>query len=105
MEIYKSVSIPVKQPKLFQILLSFPCDRGALLPKWTALGVKTKFDATCKMVRSDWPRILGGSPGQSAGREKCSPFMQSGGGSPRRGSPFVQSGSSATEGFGLGLMV
>jgi len=40
-------------------------DRGALLPKWTALGVKTKFVATCKMVRSDWPRrwYRGGHPG------------------------------------------
>jgi hypothetical protein len=30
-----------------------------------ALGVKTKFDATCKMVRSDWPRrwYRGGRPG------------------------------------------
>jgi len=41
------------------------CGRGALLPKWTALGVKTKFEATCKMVRSDWPRrwYRGGRPG------------------------------------------
>jgi len=38
-------------PKLAEVI----CGRGALLPKWTALGVKTKFDATCKMVRSDWP--------------------------------------------------
>jgi len=38
---------------------------GALLPKWTALGVKSKFEATCKMVRSDWPRrwYRGGHPG------------------------------------------
>ena len=59
-------------------------DRDALLPKWTALGANTKFDATCKMVRSDWPQILGGSPGQSPGGRNGSPFMQSGGGSPRR---------------------
>ena len=78
-------------------------DRGALLPKWTALGVKTKFEATCKMVRSDWPQILGGSPGSRRAGEMavrlCSPAEAV------RGSPFVQSGSSATEGFGLGFMV
>jgi len=41
------------------------CGRGALLPKWTALGVKTKFEASGKMVRSDWPRrwYRGGRPG------------------------------------------
>jgi len=54
-------------------------------PMLPALGMKTKFDATCKMVRSDWPWILGGSPGQSAGREKWQSVyaVRRGGGSPR----------------------
>jgi hypothetical protein len=93
--ITKNASIPAKQAALLRFLQSFHgsvekgrfsafFDRGALLPKWTALGVKTKFDATCKMVRSDWPQILGGSPGQSPGGRNGSPFMQSGGGSPRQ---------------------
>jgi len=50
-----------------------PYGRGALLPKWTALSVKTKFDATCKMVRSDWPRrwYRGGRPGLYRRGSEC----------------------------------
>ena len=45
-----------------------------------------KFDATCKMVRSDWPRILDGSPGQSPAGEMAAVYAVR----RRRGSPFVQ---------------
>ena len=37
--------------------------RGAQPHKWTAMGVKTKRDARCKMVRSDWPTDCVCSPG------------------------------------------